>query len=1561
MDLPIIRENNEHHQQFRPKLIDRIHHYKKDVTKDQQTQAEKYDQQMIEWLKKIEKIESNPVKKQRDAKIRESFEKHFPEIKKQREDRERVQRNSTQQHRIRSDAELEEIMDGLQHQELEDKKMRSYVVIPPIMYTEKEFKNHIRFDNRNGYLQDPMALYKEIRNVNIWTEGEKEIFREKYLMNPKKFGIIAQYLERKSIADCIHYYYLSKKHENYKQLLRKHVKKRTRAMIKAQQQQNLVNQRGSPHLINSQSQQSSTVSGMDGSSGSSTTNRQYPNSATSVILPYSIPLTSSIATITFSMSSSSTANSYGDNTTTTASSTRSSTIASTNGSSIVTSSQVNSASADSSVINRCDNSDNNNVTDLANGTSTPEGSASATICDTANNNNNNGSGSSIGCCLCCGDHLVSTNPQKSRPVTQTNFQLYGLQLSALKTTNLNQKTSNGSQIYGRVCFSCHLKKTQHQHGVAYPNNLREKRQCPMPSCHSSNTNSTTSNSTTNSPKRKKLHLKQLPQQWLDMSDDEMKRQISQELQIPLDVKIGCARCVMRINRRLAGLTSNNRNANLDQKLTETTNQHLSSASISTVDTSLMLKEDFRKVWSSPEDQEKLRTMIRAYGKNWAAISSTGFDHQKTPQDCYKAFVLFKSEFQLVPSLKEFYQSIGRPWNSAVDSGEDTDGDNGSSVGGAIDGDLSGDDTTASSLDGNINNNESDTASASSSVGGKPAAGDQEAQSSTAKPGQNTGSSNLQDFKPLSLSQGSLKSDYDSSATMSADESSNTNENNSGIDRSGSFSFPVSGSRSSSNNHQHSNNLKVENKMEDIKPSNPYSSSFHRDKLVGFDAPQVPMFLINPNAPSIQISASSSSSSSSIPSTNPSAAAIVNPNRTPTPLHSTSTSVPSVNDRNNSTSSSANNESVNNSSSGGTCVRDLIWKAIEKSLQTESSISQPPSNSVTTTHASSSETTVKIEPCYTVQSSITIPPNSSTPLCLKREIPTPNPPQPTGGSSSRQPTPDSSKMDILASTALQQQQQRPGMNLVIKPEGLAAMNFSYGSSHSNSIPAEDEVQDLSSKSSKRAYDQTILQRNSPKDYHHHHPINNKIMKMDSSTSGPSSARSSPLNIPHQVKSPFSHSSLDNVQRPPYAHSSNLMSNHPASRIPNMIDAFMTSGSSPGVHIDPIKLNRSSGQSSNPYGPATSCLVQSPSLKISSKSPQLPQPPPSTTFSISPKAETAIRDKLTSGSITQGTPVVLQPGQLGQQQQALSPHQQQAAALAALNVSVSAASKFPPPPSHPTSVLPHPSHHPTTGSFHPAAHVHSVHYNDLYRHMNPELAKGSITQGTPLIMPGGNQANPNVLPPGTPLIPTSQHYPSQLLSVNPSSRKNDSAALDFAVVHGGNKRSSKSNTSATGSIPNYDFIDRVKNYESVLQPQLPLYHRPFSPNYPLSSKPPAPSGNNGNTKSDSGNMNQILIDFNTSKQMQPRRSSASSEKESERTTSHQDSGRLIPPPPPSAPPSSVNSDKHLPRTPSFQISPAPSPSAIYLQDRVTGEKCTPILDPQQQALLHWNQLAFLVCLI
>lgn len=120
---------------------------------------------------------------------------------------------------------MEEIMDNLQEQVLEDKKMRSYAVIPPIMLDGKERKNV--YQNNNGHILDMEAVHKSRQFLNIWTAAEKEIFKEKYLQHPKNFYLIASCLDKKSVADCVQYYYLSKKTENYKQLL-KRSRQRTR-------------------------------------------------------------------------------------------------------------------------------------------------------------------------------------------------------------------------------------------------------------------------------------------------------------------------------------------------------------------------------------------------------------------------------------------------------------------------------------------------------------------------------------------------------------------------------------------------------------------------------------------------------------------------------------------------------------------------------------------------------------------------------------------------------------------------------------------------------------------------------------------------------------------------------------------------------------------------------------------------------------------------------------------------------------------------------------------------------------------------------------------------------------------------------------------------------------------------------------------------------------------------------------------------------------------------------------------------------------------------------------
>lgn len=95
--------------------------------------------------------------------------------------------------------------------------MRSYAVIPPLMLDLKQ--RRYSFINNNGLITDLPKVAKENEYFNIWTESEKEIFKEKFLQHPKNFGVIASYLEKKTVCECVAYYYLSKKTKNYKREL----------------------------------------------------------------------------------------------------------------------------------------------------------------------------------------------------------------------------------------------------------------------------------------------------------------------------------------------------------------------------------------------------------------------------------------------------------------------------------------------------------------------------------------------------------------------------------------------------------------------------------------------------------------------------------------------------------------------------------------------------------------------------------------------------------------------------------------------------------------------------------------------------------------------------------------------------------------------------------------------------------------------------------------------------------------------------------------------------------------------------------------------------------------------------------------------------------------------------------------------------------------------------------------------------------------------------------------------------------------------------------------------
>ncbi|XP_064210111.1 nuclear receptor corepressor 2 isoform X6 [Anguilla rostrata] len=234
-------ENIKINQAMRKKLIlyfKRRNHARKQW---EQKFCQRYDQLMEAWEKKVERIENNPRRRAKESKVREYYEKQFPEIRKQRELQERMQSRVGQRggslasSAARSEHEVSEIIDGISEQENSEKQMRQLAVIPPMLFDAEQ--QRIKFINMNGLMDDPMKVYKDRQVMNMWSEQEKDTFREKFIQHPKNFGLIASFLERKTVAECVLFYYLTKKNENYKNIVRRNYRRRGRSQQQQQQQQ----------------------------------------------------------------------------------------------------------------------------------------------------------------------------------------------------------------------------------------------------------------------------------------------------------------------------------------------------------------------------------------------------------------------------------------------------------------------------------------------------------------------------------------------------------------------------------------------------------------------------------------------------------------------------------------------------------------------------------------------------------------------------------------------------------------------------------------------------------------------------------------------------------------------------------------------------------------------------------------------------------------------------------------------------------------------------------------------------------------------------------------------------------------------------------------------------------------------------------------------------------------------------------------------------------------------------------------------------------------------------
>lgn len=190
-------------------------------------ESEKYDQIYTQWQKSIEKDEKSILAKDTST-YRETFEKTFPEIRKAREDKERKQsiQNSTdtspdQQAQPTTAPTNPIAIEQEPDNDVEYEKMRKSSIVPPIMFDRWQRKH--QYFNQNNLMPTDMVegFYKQHSKLPFWSAEEKQIFIEKFTQSPKNFGYISSFLENKTTEQCVQFYYMTKKAENYKNLLRK--------------------------------------------------------------------------------------------------------------------------------------------------------------------------------------------------------------------------------------------------------------------------------------------------------------------------------------------------------------------------------------------------------------------------------------------------------------------------------------------------------------------------------------------------------------------------------------------------------------------------------------------------------------------------------------------------------------------------------------------------------------------------------------------------------------------------------------------------------------------------------------------------------------------------------------------------------------------------------------------------------------------------------------------------------------------------------------------------------------------------------------------------------------------------------------------------------------------------------------------------------------------------------------------------------------------------------------------------------------------------------------------
>ena len=124
----------------------------------------------------------------------------------------------------RSEAEFLEILASLEDADMRDpnlRAMRTTATVPDMFIDSGEVDAVQAFNDKNGFVVDPLDHYGVIKKPDVWTEEEIATFCRRYALFPKQFGRIGAALPDKTTAQCVLFYYRSKKKIDFRALVDK--------------------------------------------------------------------------------------------------------------------------------------------------------------------------------------------------------------------------------------------------------------------------------------------------------------------------------------------------------------------------------------------------------------------------------------------------------------------------------------------------------------------------------------------------------------------------------------------------------------------------------------------------------------------------------------------------------------------------------------------------------------------------------------------------------------------------------------------------------------------------------------------------------------------------------------------------------------------------------------------------------------------------------------------------------------------------------------------------------------------------------------------------------------------------------------------------------------------------------------------------------------------------------------------------------------------------------------------------------------------------------------------